>query len=79
MHLMFDFLTDINKNYEHFSLSIVMSTLRINLASAIHTAGIIPYPANVDKMMAPASASKWRMGFNPYPANVDKMVGYCQC
>jgi hypothetical protein len=25
-------------------------------------------------MVAPASASKWRMGFNPYPANVDKMV-----
>jgi LDH2 family malate/lactate/ureidoglycolate dehydrogenase len=33
-----------------------------------------PYPDNVDKMVAPASASKWRMGFNPYPANVDKMV-----
>jgi hypothetical protein len=23
-----------------------------------------PYPANVDKMVAPAIASKWRMGFN---------------
>jgi hypothetical protein len=35
------------------------------------------------KWWAPASASKWRMGFNsafnPYPANVDKMVGSCQC
>jgi hypothetical protein len=25
-------------------------------------------------MVATASASKWRMGFNPYPANVDKMA-----
>jgi hypothetical protein len=31
------------------------------------------------KWRAPASASKWRMGFNTYPANVDKMVGSCQC
>jgi hypothetical protein len=32
-------------------------------------------------MVAPASASKWQMGFNssfnPYPANVYKMVGSC--
>jgi hypothetical protein len=27
------------------------------------------------KWWAPASDSKWRMGFN----NVDKMVGSCQC
>ena len=37
-----------------------------------------PYPANVDNMGAPNTASKWQMGFKqafkPYPANVGNMV-----
>ena len=55
-----------------------------NWMNPIHTSnnGLLnPYPTLLTwtKWRAPASASKWRMGFNLYLANVDNMASSYQC